>query len=107
MTQNSQGGIMGLYIKNMGLPIEGACAKILISSEGKVFPASSTICVAEAVEIDDSEIRSKETGHWITPTVIGGKAYSIPHCSICEGVPCGVDKNTRFCPNCGSRMEKE
>lgn len=44
-------------------------------------------------------------GKWITPTTIGGRAFNIPHCSVCGGVPCGVDENTRYCPNCGSKMK--
>ena len=46
-------------------------------------------------------------GEWIKPTVINGKAFSICHCSACGGVPCGVDENTKFCPNCGADMRGE
>ena len=46
----------------------------------------------------------REKGEWITPTIIGGRAFNIPHCSVCKGVPCGVDENTNFCPNCGADM---
>lgn len=44
-------------------------------------------------------------GHWINPTVIDGRAFNIPHCSICNEVPCGVDEHTNYCPNCGAKME--
>ena len=44
-------------------------------------------------------------GRWINPTKIDGKFFSIPHCSACESVPCGVDENTKFCPNCGAKMD--
>ena len=43
-------------------------------------------------------------GEWITPTIIGGRAYNIPHCSACNGVPCGTDEHTRFCAHCGAPM---
>ena len=46
----------------------------------------------------------REKGEWVTPTIIGGRAYDIPHCSVCEGVPCGVDENTKFCAHCGADM---
>ena len=46
-------------------------------------------------------------GEWIIPTVIGGRAFNIPHCSVCNGVPCGTDENTRFCAHCGAPMADE
>ena len=46
-------------------------------------------------------------GEWITPTTIGGRAYNIPHCSACNGVPCGTDEHTRFCAHCGAPMTDE
>ena len=46
-------------------------------------------------------------GEWIIPTVIGGRAYRIPHCSACSGVPCGTDENTKFCAHCGAPMTDE
>ena len=44
-------------------------------------------------------------GHWIFPTKIGGRAWNIPHCSVCDGVPCGTDENTKYCAHCGAKME--
>jgi hypothetical protein len=49
--------------------------------------------------------RKQSVGEWISPTTIGGRAFSIPHCSACNGIPCGVDENTKFCPNCGAKMK--
>ena len=46
-------------------------------------------------------------GRWIKPTKINGRSFSIVHCSVCGGVPCGVDENTRYCPNCGAKMDLE
>lgn len=45
-------------------------------------------------------------GEWIIPTKIGHRLFNIPHCSACDGVPCGVDENTNFCPNCGAKMRE-
>ena len=53
------------------------------------------------------EYEDRAEGEWITPTTINGRAFNVPHCSICEGIPCGVDKNTKYCPNCGARMRGE
>lgn len=50
--------------------------------------------------IDPEDLRPK--GEWIRPTKINGRSFNIPHCSACEGVPCGVDENTRYCPYCGA-----
>lgn len=47
--------------------------------------------------------RKQSEGHWITPTVIGGRAFNVPHCSTCKGIPCGVDENTKYCPYCGAK----
>lgn len=47
-----------------------------------------------------------EHGHWIKPTVIDGRAFNIPHCSVCNEVPCGVDEHTKYCPNCGTKMDE-
>lgn len=44
-------------------------------------------------------------GKWIIPTKIGHRSFNIPHCSVCNGIPCGVDKNTNYCPNCGAKMD--
>lgn len=46
-------------------------------------------------------------GRWIKPTKIGNRAFDIPHCSACDGVPCGVDENTKYRPNCGATMDLE
>ena len=60
-----------------------------------------------ALHLYNAGYRKQSEGHWITPTVIGGRAFNVPHCSVCEGIPCGVDKNTKFCPYCGARMKGE
>lgn len=44
-------------------------------------------------------------GQWIKPTRIQGRRFNIPHCSVCETVPCGVDENTKFCANCGAKID--
>lgn len=44
-------------------------------------------------------------GKWIIPTKIGHRSFNIPHCSVCNGIPCGVDENTNYCPNCGAKMD--
>lgn len=46
-------------------------------------------------------------GRWIFPTVIGGRGWQIPHCSVCGGVPCGTDEHTKYCSHCGARMDGE
>lgn len=47
----------------------------------------------------------QRTGKWIKPTFIQNRAFDIVHCSECGGVPCGVDENTHYCPNCGVKMK--
>ena len=45
--------------------------------------------------------------HWVKPTKIGGRSVDVPHCSHCKEIPCGVDMNTHYCPNCGAKMDAE
>lgn len=42
-------------------------------------------------------------GEWIKPTMINGRTFDIPHCSVCGDVPCDT-KN--YCPNCGAKMDE-
>ena len=49
--------------------------------------------------------RKQSEGEGISPTIIGGRAFNVFHCSVCDGVPCGVDENTKYCPNCGAKMK--
>ena len=46
-------------------------------------------------------------GRWIIPTIINGRSFQIPHCSVCNEVPCGVSKNTKYCAICGAKMDLE
>lgn len=43
--------------------------------------------------------------HWVKPTKIGWRSVDVPHCSYCKEIPCGVDMNTHYCPNCGAKMD--
>ena len=56
--------------------------------------------------VDRSRYVVRERGEWITPTKVAGRTFNIPHCSACEGIPCGVDEYTNFCPCCGAEMRK-
>lgn len=46
-------------------------------------------------------------GRWVMPTIINGRNFKIPHCSVCNEVPCGVSENTKYCAICGARMDLE
>lgn len=71
---------------------------MMICKEGLHCPLCDDTC--------SSYIEVKEViySHWVMPTVVGGKLFNIPHCYHCGSVPCGVDKNIKFCPNCGAEM---
>lgn len=49
-----------------------------------------------------ADVAKVKHGEWITPTKINGRTFDIPHCSVCENVPC--DKGN-YCPNCGAKMD--
>lgn len=57
--------------------------------------------------VSREQVKKVWRGEWITPTIIGGRAYNIPHCSACNSVPCGTDEHTRFCAHCGAPMTDE
>ena len=80
----------------------------------KVYLTTKNDSYREALSVALSALRpvSREQvervcGKWIIPTVIGGRAFNIPHCSVCNGVPCGTDENTKFCAHCGAPMTDE
>ena len=61
-------------------------------------------------ELEDAptiEAKPVVHAHWEKPTRINGRTFSICHCSACNEVPCGIDENTKFCPNCGAQMDEE
>lgn len=53
------------------------------------------------------EEKSEKRGKWVKPTKISGRNFDIPHCSVCNTVPCGMDENTKYCHSCGARMDGE
>lgn len=66
------------------------------------YPGSDIICDHYKTTADVEEVKH---GEWKTPTTIGGRAFNVPHCSVCNGIPCGVDENTKYCPHCGAKMD--
>lgn len=72
-----------------------------LTPDGAVWDCIKLLC--DAPTVDAVEVVH---GRWIKPTVIDGRAFNIPHCSICNGVPCGVDEHTNYCPNCGAKMDE-
>lgn len=71
-----------------------------------LWPDHVEECREALRSIPAADVRTVVRGKWVTPTVIGGRPFNIPHCSACNGVPCGVDEHTNFCPNCGAMMEE-
>ena len=69
--------------------------------------AEAMCIIGNALRPVSRERVEKVCGKWIIPTVIGGRAFNIPHCSVCNGVPCGTDENTKFCAHCGAPMTDE
>ena len=69
--------------------------------------AALDIALSALRPVSREQVEKVWRGEWITPTIIGGRAYNIPHCSACNGVPCGTDEHTRFCAHCGAPMTDE
>lgn len=73
-----------------------------------VGPLCAPLMVVRKKAIDSipaADVAPVVHGRWILPTKLGHRYFDIPHCSACDGVPCGVDENTKYCPNCGARMD--
>lgn len=60
---------------------------------------------ADIEKIPAADVRENVHAHWVRPTIINGRSFDILHCSACGGVPCGVDKSTKFCACCGAIMD--
>lgn len=57
-------------------------------------------CLLKVIEVA-REAEPVVHGEWVRPTMINGVNFDIPHCSVCETVPCDEGK---YCPNCGAKM---
>ena len=66
------------------------------------FLGALDVALSALRPITREQVEKVWKGEWIIPTIIGGRAYNIPHCSACNGVPCGTDEHTRFCAHCGA-----
>lgn len=66
-------------------------------SAEEIKPKLEAIPAADVVEIIHA--------HWVKPTKIGWRSVDVPHCSHCKEIPCGVNMNTHYCPNCGAKMD--
>ena len=91
--------------------LKARCERLIVSSDRGPEEWRKD---AEALDLALTALRpvsreqvEKVCGKWIIPTVIGGRAFNIPHCSVCNGVPCGTDENTKFCAHCGAPMTDE
>lgn len=58
---------------------------------------------AQIADLPAADVVEVVHGSWIKPTMIDGRTFDIPHCSVCGEVPCDT-KN--YCPNCGAKMDK-
>lgn len=77
------------------------CPKMLLPYQSGDYSAE-LFCLQFKNKADYAEVKH---GEWKTPTTIGGRAFNVPHCSVCNGIPCGVDENTKYCPYCGAKMK--
>ena len=79
-------------------------AEVDADYDGRRFNAE---CVADALDFTPTaDVAPIIHAHWVKPTVISGRAFNVPHCSHCDGVPCGVSDDTKYCAICGARMDE-
>lgn len=57
------------------------------------------------LKLQPVDVAQVKHGRWVIPTKIGHRSFDIPHCSVCNDIPCGVNRNTNYCPNCGAKMD--
>lgn len=90
------------------IELKAAVGRLMYSDNKDIRDYNALIDFIEsALRPVSREQVEKVCGKWIIPTVIGGRAFNIPHCSVCNGVPCGTDENTKFCAHCGAPMTDE
>lgn len=52
-----------------------------------------------------ADVQKVKHGHWILRHVGAGHYWE---CSVCHTNPCiYITENTRYCPNCGAKMDEE
>lgn len=73
----------------------------------KAFGYDAIEIMTEIQYMPAADVAPVVHGRWIKPTKIGHRSFDILHCSVCDGVPCAVDENTKYCPNCGAKMDGE
>lgn len=78
--------------------------EVTVTKDGKVI---NIVTDDEIDKMPTVEAEPIKHGHWIKPTVISGRAFDLRHCSYCNGVPCGVTDDTKYCAICGARMDEE
>lgn len=75
--------------------------------ENKWVNKGIRIAIKDVKRFPTADVVEVRHGEWKVPTTINGRAFNVPHCSVCDGIPCGVDENTKYCPNCGAKMDGE
>ena len=95
-----------LCVNNENCQREECASCSLVMDKDKILTALDMALTALR-PVSREQVEKVWRGEWITPTIIGGRAYNIPHCSACNGVPCGTDEHTRFCAHCGAPMTDE
>ena len=88
------------------IELKAAVGRLMYSNNKDVRDYNVLIDFIESAlrPVSREQVEKVWKGEWIIPTTIGGKAYNIPHCSACNGVPCGTDEHTKFCAHCGAPM---
>ena len=91
------------------IELKAAVGRLMYSNNKNVRDYNALIDFIESAlrPVSREQVEKVWKGEWIIPTIIGGRAYNIPHCSACNGVPCGTDEHTRFCAHCGAPMTDE
>lgn len=59
-------------------------------------------CRASIIFAPAADVAKVRNGEWLRPTVVDGRPFDIPHCSVCGDVPCDT-KN--YCPAYGAKMD--
>lgn len=62
-----------------------------------------TSCISEVVNAPTLDVAPVRHGEWILRHIGAGHYWE---CSVCHKNPCiYVTKDTKFCPNCGAKMD--
>lgn len=85
--------------------IEKSIAIAIVSDSADMYPFEKNESIRRIEDSTPAEVAPVVHGKWLLRHEGYGHYWE---CSVCHANPCiYVTKNTKFCPNCGAKMDLE